>query len=155
MLAFISTQSHDLMGPDRDHPLEQVRGNPTMPVQTRRQLATDPKMCMFALMVSIVEPKNIKEAMADSAWIKAMQDELHQGLPLREVLRCSAEGFVDPDHPGKSSTSKESFVWIKASQEPGELTVLLLDFRCHRVPKQGFLSNQGQVRFLEEILKKH
>ncbi|GJY94504.1 retrovirus-related pol polyprotein from transposon TNT 1-94 [Tanacetum coccineum] len=28
---------------------EQVRGNPTMPVQTRRQLATDPEMCMFAL----------------------------------------------------------------------------------------------------------
>ncbi|GJX02242.1 retrovirus-related pol polyprotein from transposon TNT 1-94 [Tanacetum coccineum] len=35
-------------------------------------------MCMFALTVSIVEPKNIKEAMADSAWIEAMQDELHQ-----------------------------------------------------------------------------
>ncbi|GJT17846.1 hypothetical protein Tco_0876552 [Tanacetum coccineum] len=33
---------------------------------------------MFALTVSIVEPKNIKEAMADSAWIEAMQDELHQ-----------------------------------------------------------------------------
>ncbi|GJS00456.1 gag-pol polyprotein [Tanacetum coccineum] len=47
-------------------------------VQTRRQLATDPEMCMFALTVSIVEPKNIKEAMADSAWIEAMQDELHQ-----------------------------------------------------------------------------
>ncbi|GJY74429.1 hypothetical protein Tco_0478860 [Tanacetum coccineum] len=56
----------------RDHPLEQVRGNPTMPVQTRRQLATDPEMCMFTLTVSIVEPKNIKEAMADSAWIEAM-----------------------------------------------------------------------------------
>ncbi|GJQ98736.1 retrovirus-related pol polyprotein from transposon TNT 1-94 [Tanacetum coccineum] len=62
----------------KDHPLEQVRGNPTMPVQTRRQLTTDPEMCMFALTVSIVEPKNIKEAMADSAWIEAMQDELHQ-----------------------------------------------------------------------------
>ncbi|GKF70582.1 hypothetical protein Tco_0203639 [Tanacetum coccineum] len=62
----------------RDHPLEQVRGNPTMPVQTRGQLAADPEMCMFALTVSIVEPKNIKEAMADSAWIEAMQDELHQ-----------------------------------------------------------------------------
>ncbi|GJR59826.1 retrovirus-related pol polyprotein from transposon TNT 1-94 [Tanacetum coccineum] len=49
-----------------------------MPVQTRRQLATDPEMCMFALTVSIVKPKNIKEAMADSAWIEAMQDELHQ-----------------------------------------------------------------------------
>ncbi|GJZ84011.1 retrovirus-related pol polyprotein from transposon TNT 1-94 [Tanacetum coccineum] len=35
-------------------------------------------MCMFALTVSIAEPKNIKEAMADSAWIEAMQKELHQ-----------------------------------------------------------------------------
>ncbi|GKE94461.1 hypothetical protein Tco_1579316, partial [Tanacetum coccineum] len=60
------------------HPLEQFHGNPTMPVRTRRQLATNPEMCMFALTVSIVKPKNIKEAMADSAWIEAMQDELHQ-----------------------------------------------------------------------------
>ncbi|GJS08374.1 hypothetical protein Tco_0365170 [Tanacetum coccineum] len=37
-------QSHDYRW-TRDHPLEQVRGNPTMPVQTRRQLATDPEMC--------------------------------------------------------------------------------------------------------------
>ncbi|GJY03248.1 retrovirus-related pol polyprotein from transposon TNT 1-94 [Tanacetum coccineum] len=62
----------------KDHPLTQVRGNPSKPVQTRRQLVTDPEMCMFALTVSIVEPKNIKEAMADSAWIEAMQEELHQ-----------------------------------------------------------------------------
>nr|GEU66247.1 hypothetical protein [Tanacetum cinerariifolium] len=62
----------------KDHPLEQVHGNPSKPVQTRRQLATDPEMCMFALTVSITEPKNIKEAMADSAWIEAMQEELHQ-----------------------------------------------------------------------------
>ncbi|GJU43859.1 retrovirus-related pol polyprotein from transposon TNT 1-94 [Tanacetum coccineum] len=70
-------QSHDYRW-IRDHPLEQVCGNPTMPVQTRPQLSTDPEMCMFALTVSIVEPKNIKEETADSAWIKAMQDELHQ-----------------------------------------------------------------------------
>nr|GEV08035.1 ribonuclease H-like domain-containing protein [Tanacetum cinerariifolium] len=60
------------------HPLTQVRGNPSKLVQTRRQLGTDPKMCMFALTVSIIEPKNIKEAMGDSAWIEAMQEELHQ-----------------------------------------------------------------------------
>ncbi|GJU13651.1 hypothetical protein Tco_1136047 [Tanacetum coccineum] len=41
-------------------------------------LATDPEMCMFALTVSIVEPKNIKEVMANSVWIEAMQEELHQ-----------------------------------------------------------------------------
>ncbi|GJY66492.1 retrovirus-related pol polyprotein from transposon TNT 1-94 [Tanacetum coccineum] len=40
-------QSHDYRW-TRDHPLEQVRGNPTMPVQTRRSLH-DPEMCMFAL----------------------------------------------------------------------------------------------------------
>ncbi|GJS98251.1 putative reverse transcriptase domain-containing protein [Tanacetum coccineum] len=38
----------------------------------------DPEMCMFALTMSIVELKNIKEARADSAWIEAMQEELHQ-----------------------------------------------------------------------------
>ncbi|GKC20556.1 retrovirus-related pol polyprotein from transposon TNT 1-94 [Tanacetum coccineum] len=47
-------------------------------VQTRRQLATDLEMCMFTLTMIIVEPKNIKDAMADSAWIEAMQEELHQ-----------------------------------------------------------------------------
>ncbi|GJZ91448.1 hypothetical protein Tco_0663375 [Tanacetum coccineum] len=56
----------------KDHPLTQVHRNSSMPVQTRRQLATDPEMCMFALTVRIVELKNIKEAMADSAWIEAM-----------------------------------------------------------------------------------
>nr|GFB58675.1 Gag-Pol polyprotein [Tanacetum cinerariifolium] len=60
------------------HPLEQVRGNPSRLVQTRRQLPTDPEMCMYALTVSTIEPKNIKEEMADSAWIEAMQEELHQ-----------------------------------------------------------------------------
>nr|GEV85021.1 hypothetical protein [Tanacetum cinerariifolium] len=41
-------------------------------------LETDGEMCMFALIVSQTELKNIKEAMADSAWIESMQEELHQ-----------------------------------------------------------------------------
>nr|GFB75162.1 putative ribonuclease H-like domain-containing protein [Tanacetum cinerariifolium] len=44
----------------------------------------DPEMCMYALTVSTAEPKNIKEAMADSAWIEATQDELHQFERLQE-----------------------------------------------------------------------
>nr|GEV45102.1 retrovirus-related Pol polyprotein from transposon TNT 1-94 [Tanacetum cinerariifolium] len=62
----------------KDHPLEQVRRNTSRPVQTRRQLVTDPEICMYALTVSTAESKNIKEAMGDSAWIEAMQEELHQ-----------------------------------------------------------------------------
>nr|GEW59900.1 hypothetical protein [Tanacetum cinerariifolium] len=62
----------------KDHPLEQVIGNPLRSVRTRLQLESDGEMYMFALTVSRTEPKNIKEAMADSAWIKSMQEELHQ-----------------------------------------------------------------------------
>nr|GFB33138.1 Gag-Pol polyprotein [Tanacetum cinerariifolium] len=62
----------------KDHPLEQVIGNPSQSVRTRRQLESDAEICMFALTVSRNEPKNIKEAMADSAWIESMQEELHQ-----------------------------------------------------------------------------
>nr|GEY69646.1 hypothetical protein [Tanacetum cinerariifolium] len=44
----------------KHHPLEQVHGNPSRPVQTRKQLATDPKMCMFTLTVSTAEPKKLR-----------------------------------------------------------------------------------------------
>nr|GEV30976.1 hypothetical protein [Tanacetum cinerariifolium] len=62
----------------KDHLLEQVIGNPSQSVRTRCQLESDGEMCMFALIMSQTEPKNVKEAMADSAWIESMQEELHQ-----------------------------------------------------------------------------
>nr|GFB63390.1 retrovirus-related Pol polyprotein from transposon TNT 1-94 [Tanacetum cinerariifolium]GFB78545.1 retrovirus-related Pol polyprotein from transposon TNT 1-94 [Tanacetum cinerariifolium] len=60
------------------HPLEQVIGNPSQSIRTRRQLESNAEICMFALTVSRTEPKNIKEAMTDSTWIESMQEELHQ-----------------------------------------------------------------------------
>nr|GEY47749.1 hypothetical protein [Tanacetum cinerariifolium] len=62
----------------KDHPLEQVIGNPSQSIRTRRKIESDGEMCMFALTVSQTEVKNIKKAMADSAWIESMQEELHQ-----------------------------------------------------------------------------
>nr|GFC38572.1 hypothetical protein [Tanacetum cinerariifolium] len=41
-------------------------------------------MCMFALTMTTAEPKNIKEAMADSAWIETTQEELYQFDRLQE-----------------------------------------------------------------------
>ena len=35
-------------------------------------------MCAFSAYVSLIEPKNIKEAMLDSDWISVMQEELNQ-----------------------------------------------------------------------------
>ncbi|GJX26695.1 hypothetical protein Tco_0232991 [Tanacetum coccineum] len=60
------------------HPLDQVIGDPSRPVMIRSRLVTNLELCMYALTISIIEPKNIKEAMADHSWIESMQDELHQ-----------------------------------------------------------------------------
>ncbi|GJV28893.1 putative ribonuclease H-like domain-containing protein [Tanacetum coccineum] len=62
----------------KDHPLEQVIGEPLRPVLTRSQLRSDGDMCMYALTVSTMEPKNVKEAITDPAWIESMQEELLQ-----------------------------------------------------------------------------
>nr|GEZ57306.1 hypothetical protein [Tanacetum cinerariifolium] len=62
----------------KDHPLEQVIGEPSRPVLTRNQLCSDGDMCIYALTVSTIEPKNVKEAMTDPAWIESMQEELLQ-----------------------------------------------------------------------------
>nr|GEU47047.1 hypothetical protein [Tanacetum cinerariifolium] len=47
-------------------------------VLIRNQLRSDGDMCMYALTVSTMEPKNVKEAMTDLAWIESMQEELLQ-----------------------------------------------------------------------------
>nr|GFB30696.1 integrase, catalytic region, zinc finger, CCHC-type, peptidase aspartic, catalytic [Tanacetum cinerariifolium] len=56
----------------KDHPLEQVIGESLRPVLTRNQLQSDGDMCMYALTVSTMEPKNVKEAMTDPAWRDSM-----------------------------------------------------------------------------------
>nr|GEW94950.1 reverse transcriptase domain-containing protein [Tanacetum cinerariifolium] len=91
----------------KDHPLEQVIGNPSQSIRTRRQLETDGEMCMFALTVSRTESKNIKEAMADSAWIEAMQEELYQ------FDRLDPGGFVYPRHPEKVYRLKKALYGLK------------------------------------------
>nr|GEY78420.1 Gag-Pol polyprotein [Tanacetum cinerariifolium] len=109
------------------HPLEQVIGNPSQSVRTRLQLKSYGEMCMFALTVSRTEPKNIKEAMADSAWIESMQEELHQfdrldmyvktaflyGPLKEEVYVNQPDGFVDPYHPDKVYRLKKALYGLK------------------------------------------
>ncbi|GJQ91414.1 retrovirus-related pol polyprotein from transposon TNT 1-94 [Tanacetum coccineum] len=60
----------------KDHHLEQVIGEPSRPVLIRNQLRTDCDMCIYALTVSTMELRNIKEAMTDPAWIDSRQEEL-------------------------------------------------------------------------------
>ncbi|GJV00522.1 retrovirus-related pol polyprotein from transposon TNT 1-94 [Tanacetum coccineum] len=74
----------------KNHPIEQVIGDPSKPVMTRHRLYTDAEMCMYALTVSTTELKNIKEAMLDHSWIESMQDELSQfkRLDVWKLVEC-------------------------------------------------------------------
>nr|GEV17942.1 hypothetical protein [Tanacetum cinerariifolium] len=95
----------------KDHPLEQVRGNPSRPMQTRRQLATYPKMCMFALTELVDKPfgktviklkwlwKNKKDE--DQTIIRNKARLVAKGYAQEKGggLCCKPDGFVDPDHP--------------------------------------------------------
>nr|GFB02113.1 hypothetical protein [Tanacetum cinerariifolium] len=71
-----STSAAASSSSQNDHPLEQVIGEPSRPVLTRNQLRSDGDMCMYALSVSTMKPKNVKEAITDPAWIDLMQEEL-------------------------------------------------------------------------------
>nr|GEY35823.1 Gag-Pol polyprotein [Tanacetum cinerariifolium] len=65
--------------PTKDHPLEQVIGNPSQSVRTRRQLESDAEMCMFAL-----------------TWLwKNKRDE--ENIVIRNKSRLVAKGYAQKE----------------------------------------------------------
>ncbi|GKB82428.1 retrovirus-related pol polyprotein from transposon TNT 1-94 [Tanacetum coccineum] len=55
-----------------------IISDPSKPVSIRRQLSTDALWCYFNAFLAKAEPKNYKEAMEESCWIEAMQEEIHE-----------------------------------------------------------------------------
>ncbi|GKB89866.1 hypothetical protein Tco_0962138, partial [Tanacetum coccineum] len=62
----------------KDHPIENVIGDPSRSVSTRKQLQTDAMWCNFDAFLTLVKPKNFKQAMTEPSWIDAMQEEIHE-----------------------------------------------------------------------------
>ncbi|GJY07115.1 retrovirus-related pol polyprotein from transposon TNT 1-94 [Tanacetum coccineum] len=86
------TQTHHHLGKwSKDHPLDNVIGNPSRPVSTRKQLATDALWCLYNSVLSKVEPKNFKSAITEDCWFQAMQDEIHEFDRLQ--ARLVAKGY--------------------------------------------------------------
>nr|GFA86782.1 retrovirus-related Pol polyprotein from transposon TNT 1-94 [Tanacetum cinerariifolium] len=52
--------------------------NPSRPVSTRKQLATDALCCLYSSVLSKVEPKNFKSAITEDCWFQAMQYKIHE-----------------------------------------------------------------------------
>ncbi|GKD66551.1 retrovirus-related pol polyprotein from transposon TNT 1-94 [Tanacetum coccineum] len=110
---------------------------------------------MFALTVSIVKPKNIREAMVDSAWIEAMQEELHQfdKLQVWELV----------DKPFGKNIIKLKWLWKNKKDEDQTITrnkARLVakgyaqeeGLQIHQSPRGIFIN---QAKYTLEILKKH
>nr|GFB11948.1 retrovirus-related Pol polyprotein from transposon TNT 1-94 [Tanacetum cinerariifolium] len=74
----VSQTLHHLNKWSKDHPLDNVIGNPSRPVSTRKKLATDALWCLYSLVQSKVEPKNFKFMITEDCWFQAMQDEIHE-----------------------------------------------------------------------------
>ncbi|GJR83021.1 hypothetical protein Tco_0153806 [Tanacetum coccineum] len=73
------TQPYEHLGKwSKDHPIENIIGNPSHLVSTRQQLATDALWCLYNSVLSKVEPKNFKNVVNEDCWFEAMQEEIHQ-----------------------------------------------------------------------------
>ncbi|KAI3771053.1 hypothetical protein L6452_02206 [Arctium lappa] len=59
----------------KEHPIIQIIGDPTKPVQTK---SASMNMCMHESFLSKIEPTRVSEAFADSDWVIVMQEELNQ-----------------------------------------------------------------------------
>nr|GEV20831.1 retrovirus-related Pol polyprotein from transposon TNT 1-94 [Tanacetum cinerariifolium] len=96
-----------------NHPLEQVIGDYSKPIVTRRRLYTNDEMCMYVLTMSSTESKNIKEAMVDHSWIESMQDELNQfkRLDVWELVECPVgKNIIAGKWLWKNKTDAENMV---------------------------------------------
>ncbi|KAI3769092.1 hypothetical protein L6452_00189 [Arctium lappa] len=59
----------------KEHPISQIIGDPSKPVQTR---SASMNMCMYDSFLSKFEPTRVSEALADPEWVISMQEELNQ-----------------------------------------------------------------------------
>nr|GEX63870.1 Gag-Pol polyprotein [Tanacetum cinerariifolium] len=65
---YVTQTLHHLSKWSKDHPLDNVIGNPSRPISTRKQLATDALWCLYISVLSKVEPKNFKSAITEACW---------------------------------------------------------------------------------------
>nr|GFB62905.1 hypothetical protein [Tanacetum cinerariifolium] len=129
--------------------LEQVRRNPSRPVQTRQQLATDPEMCMYSLTDE------------DQTVIRNKARLIAKGYAQEE------DGFIDPDHPKKIYRLRKALYGLKQAPRAwyDKLSKFLISKGFTKGEMKFFLGLQipqfpsgifiNQAKYTLEILHKH
>nr|GEU46224.1 hypothetical protein [Tanacetum cinerariifolium] len=88
---YVTQTIHHLIKWSKDHPIDNVIGNLSRPVSTRKQIATNALWCLYNSVLLKVEPKNFKSAITENCWFQAMQDEIHEFDRLQ--ARLVAKGY--------------------------------------------------------------
>ncbi|GKC50877.1 retrovirus-related pol polyprotein from transposon TNT 1-94, partial [Tanacetum coccineum] len=78
--------SEDLTKWTKDHPLQNIIGDPSRPVFTILQLHEQALFCYYDAFLISIEPTTYKDALTQSCWIEAMQEELHEFERLKVKL---------------------------------------------------------------------
>nr|GEY73064.1 copia protein [Tanacetum cinerariifolium] len=112
----------------KDHPLEQVIGNPSQSIRTRRQLETDGELCIFALSegvdfdVSFAPFAQLEAVRLFIAYAAYKTFIIYQmdvkttflyGRLKEEVYINQPDRFVDPYHPDKVYRLKKALYGLK------------------------------------------
>ncbi|GJY05446.1 copia protein [Tanacetum coccineum] len=87
---YVSQTLHHLGKWSKDHPLDNIIGNPSRPVSTRKQLATDALWCLYNSVLFL-------------------NGELKEEV----YVSFNQKGFVDPDHPTHVYRLKKALYGLK------------------------------------------
>nr|GEU30761.1 hypothetical protein [Tanacetum cinerariifolium] len=90
------------------HPINNIIGNPSRPVSTRKQLSTNALWCFYNSVLSKVKPKNFKSAFIEDCWFEAMQEEIREFDRLQNKARSVAKGYNQEE----GINFKESFASV-------------------------------------------
>nr|GEV04264.1 retrovirus-related Pol polyprotein from transposon TNT 1-94 [Tanacetum cinerariifolium] len=79
----------------KDHPLNNIIGQLSRPVSTWLQLHEQALFYYYDAFLTSVEPKTYKEALTQSCWIEAMQEELNEFERLEK--QCTKSSMISND----------------------------------------------------------
>nr|GEX82457.1 retrovirus-related Pol polyprotein from transposon TNT 1-94 [Tanacetum cinerariifolium] len=77
----------------KDHPLDNIIDQLSRPVSIRLQLREQAFFCYYDAFLTSLKPKTYKDAMTQSCWIEAMQEELNEFERLENKARLVARGY--------------------------------------------------------------